>query len=151
MPYMTNGTKPHHNTGRKNPHGKVAYSSLTRPEQLEYMRKVNRASYLKKVGGLVRCSPLQNTPERIAQKARDKANNRATRAKAARFHDELTQLVTQEAHDLRKLRNEITGIEWHVDHVIPLKGREVCGLHIWSNLAVIPKILNLRKSNICPI
>lgn len=147
MPYMTNETKPHWRTGTKNPHGKVAYSLLTRPEQLEYMRLVNRASYAKKVGGLVRCSPLQNTPERIAQRARDKANLRVTRAKQARFTDELTSFVTSEAHELRKMRNELTGIVWHVDHIVPLKGTQVSGLHIWSNLQVIPKTTNLIKGN----
>lgn len=88
---------------------------------------------------------MEHTPETRSQRARDKANRRATRAKQARICDELTQLVTAEAHELRKLRNMVTGFEWHVDHILPLKGKDVCGLHIWSNLAVIPKIENLRK------
>ena len=92
-------------------------------------------------------SPLHNTSERKTQQQRDKANLRATRAKQARFKDELTELVIKEAHNVRKLRNACTGIEWHVDHVIPLKGVDVCGLHIWSNFAVIPKVENLRKGN----
>lgn len=130
----------------------MPYMTKRTPAQLEQMRVINRRAYLKRQGGvLTRITPSQNTPERIAQRARDKANARATRAKAARFPDELTALVAQEAHILRKLRNEMTGIEWHVDHIIPLKGATVCGLHIWSNLAVIPKILNLRKSNLCPL
>lgn len=129
------------------PHGEVPYSSLSREEQLAYMREKNRKYYLKKVGSLVRCSPLENTPERIAKRAREKSNARSTRAKQARFKDELTILATKEAHLLRELRNTCTNLEWHVDHVVPLKGKEVCGLHIWSNLAVIPKVENLRKGN----
>jgi hypothetical protein len=139
MPYMT---------GVPNPHGKVAYSKLTRPEQLVYMREVNRKAYLKRVGGkLTRESPLTNTPEKNAQRQRNKSNVRCTRAKQARFYDELSDLVFKEAHSVRLLRNKITGFEWHVDHIIPLKGREVSGLHIWSNIQVIPKILNLKKGN----
>lgn len=36
---------------------------------------------------------------------------------------------------------------FHVDHVIPLLGRRVCGLHVHDNLKVIPARQNLRKSN----
>lgn len=113
----------------------------------EYWRELNRTCYLSKVGELKRESPLTNTVERIAERARNKANARATRAKMARFPDELTDLVIREAHSLRKLRNKLTNTEWHVDHIIPLKGKLVSGLHIWNNLAVIPKVENLRKGN----
>lgn len=147
MPYMTN--KPHGNLGRKNPHGKICYSSLSKEDKLAYMREVNRRAYLKKVGQFKRRSPLQMTAELRAAWSRDKANARTTRAKHARvvWDKEFTDLVYKEAHELRKLRNSSTGIEWHVDHVIPLKGKGVCGLHVWNNFAVIPKVDNLRKGN----
>jgi hypothetical protein len=60
---------------------------------------------------------------------------------------ELTELATQEAADLSCLREIHTGIKWHIDHVIPLRGRKVSGLHVWNNLAVIPAVENLRKNN----
>lgn len=40
-----------------------------------------------------------------------------------------------------------TGIKHHVDHVIPLNGELVSGLHVVDNLAVVVAIENIRKSN----
>jgi len=42
---------------------------------------------------------------------------------------------------------ERTGIKHEVDHIIPLKSEVVCGLHVESNLRVITRYDNRKKSN----
>lgn len=40
-----------------------------------------------------------------------------------------------------------TGVPHEVDHVLPLQGKSVSGLHVEANLRVIPKVENARKGN----
>lgn len=57
------------------------------------------------------------------------------------------EFFIEEAYHLAKLRTKVTGFKWHVDHIVPLKSKLVCGLHVETNLRVIPAVENISKSN----
>lgn len=60
---------------------------------------------------------------------------------------ELQSLVFAEAYDAARRRSALTGVRHHVDHIVPLSSRIVCGLHCAANLRVIPAAINQSKSN----
>ena len=55
--------------------------------------------------------------------------------------------MIQQAYELAALRTKMLGFSWHVDHIIPLQGEQVSGLHVPTNLQVIPWLDNVIKAN----
>lgn len=53
----------------------------------------------------------------------------------------------EEAFHIARLRTKMLGSEWEVDHIVPLAGKTVCGLHVISNIRVIPRSENRKKGH----
>lgn len=96
-------------------------------------RAANRRSYAK--------LSVTNRPKIVAMSALRRAAR--VRAKPAWADDRLIREFYETADAL----NMWTG-EWHhVDHIVPLRGKTVCGLHTQANLQILPATENLSKLN----
>lgn len=104
----------------------------------------------------------QQTPERREYKAASERKNRqqphrqasSAAARMARIAAQLER--TPKWADLKEIKKfydtshwitKVTGIEHHVDHIIPLRGKLVSGLHVAENLRVLPGPENLAKGS----
>lgn len=55
--------------------------------------------------------------------------------------------MMEQAYELAVLRTKMFGFSWHVDHIIPMQGKYISGLHVPYNLQVIPGAENISKAN----
>jgi len=99
-------------------------------------------------------------PERAAELSRksrikhkdrvvfNKAKYRASKIqRTPKWLDEVDFERIRNEYKLADLLTKLTGEEWHVDHVVPLNGKQVSGLHVPSNLRVIRGTENRLKNN----
>ena len=99
----------------------------------------------------------KNNYARILQKGREYERNNIhkrvarNRIRKARLRAAMPPWVNKNAIEAVYLEaRELTvrtGLAYHVDHIIPLKGQNVCGLHLPWNLQVITASENLSKGN----
>lgn len=103
------------------------------------------------VGKAVRKAAIEkyeSTEKGYLSKYNSTAKRRASRIqRTPKWLTEDDLWIIKEIYKLAADRTKLHGFSWHVDHILPLQGKEVSGLHIPANLQVIPWMDNIKKHN----
>lgn len=96
--------------------------------------------------------PLKVRPIKAAWKKRNPHKGAADSMKrrAAQFHAcpwWADLLAIEDIYRECRRITRVSGIEHHVDHIVPILGKTVCGLHVPWNLRILPAKENQAKSN----
>ena len=76
------------------------------------------------------------------------ANNKARKAaQRDRFPDWSDRKACNAFYAMAERATKCTGIKFSVDHIVPLQGKKVSGLHVPENLRVMPLTENIAKGN----
>lgn len=127
----------------------------------ENIRKRKRKYYLKNSEYFINCAKdyAKNNKEKVLLYYKNykkvnrshynalDAKRRATKLMATPKW--LTKKQLKEIEDIYELCREMSkgAIKYEVDHIIPLKGKEVTGLHVPWNLQILTKEQNHKKIN----
>lgn len=83
----------------------------------------------------------------------DKINSWSAKRRASRLQATPVWLTNEHLNEITELYTLAKELEWlsdyplEVDHIVPLQGKNVCGLHVPWNLQILDKKTNRSKSN----
>lgn len=87
----------------------------------------------------------KKNPEKVAQQSAKKRAEKLKRMPKWLTDDEKTKI--KRCYKIAQMMTVSFGKKYHVDHIIPLKGKLVSGLHVPWNLTVLKAEVNMEKSN----
>lgn len=124
-----------------------SYVNAYKQKNLEVIKLKNKAYVLEnqeKRKETMRLYRLKNK-ESEAENCRRRQAKKLQRTPAWLTVDDIWMM--RETYALARLRSKMFGFTWHVDHIYPLQGKTVSGLHVPLNLQVITAKANLVKHN----
>jgi len=145
---ILNGEKTYF-TGKPCKHGHISPQSTHNSECIE-CRLIARRAYGKlphmKAKDKIRIAEWKKQPHNKPKVTANTRKRQAAQLQRTPAWDPDANLIIAK-YQLAAMFTRETGIPHHVDHIIPLQGKNVSGLHVFSNLRVIPGADNVKKSN----
>lgn len=91
--------------------------------------------------------------KKYRQENRGRVNATNSRRRAAKLQATPKWITQEQLKEIDEIYQDVQDIQWlaeeklHVDHIYPLQGKTMCGLHVPENLRIVSASENLKKSN----
>lgn len=131
----------------------IAASSRWNKQNPEKMREAAMRHYNKKrLDSEFRKQKAEKT-RRWAKENPDKVLEQSARKRACKLQRMPKWLTVDQREEIKRIYSEAKklsceqNIVYHVDHIVPLRGKMVSGLHVPWNLRILRATENMEKSN----
>ena len=132
---------------RKNKDAKIKYAREYRKLAPERVRQ-SKAAYYKKNKQKINKKNAEYMQNNRHIKAEITARRKARKLNATPHWLTKEDLeIIKWIYQARDCYSKAKGVLYHVDHIVPLQGKDVCGLHVWWNMQLLPAEQNLSKGN----
>lgn len=135
---------------RKTERGRAAYKRGRSTPQAKAAKKIQRRRRLAEI----RADPALFELYRAAEREKKRRylstpSGKAYQRRKSLMKEEKVKRATPTWHETTLVNQFIAACPdgHHIDHIVPLKGKSVCGLHTLANLQYLPAQENLSKSN----
>jgi hypothetical protein len=113
----------------------------------EQVKSTRRESYQKHRESALLAKKLYRTENKGKINALCAARKKVVKQRTPQWLTDFDRLKIRCLYQLAAMYTQENQESWHVDHVIPLQGVTVSGLHVPNNLRVIPGLDNIKKKN----
>lgn len=110
-----------------------------------YYEKNKNNLEFKKLNALKTREWAKNNPYKVLEQSAKKRATKLQRMPKWLTKQHRVEILSFYKH-AQQLSNKLNS-KYHVDHIVPLRGKTVSGLHVPWNLKVIPAVENMQKSN----
>ena len=114
-------------------------------EKIRARKKIEQHKWYWEKGGK-EIARLRAKKYRSTEEGRTKQNAKTNLRRAGIINATPKWLTEEHKEEMKKIyRGCPKG--YHVDHIVPLRGKNVCGLHVPNNLRIVTAYVNQSKSN----
>lgn len=116
-------------------------------------KNLEKSAIYKKTYTVKNLEKVKLSKKKYADNNKGKMTTRANKRRASKLNRTPSWLTKEQLKEIEQWYVIAKDLQWlseeplQVDHIVPLQGKNVSGLHVPWNLQILPRSLNISKGN----